>query len=423
MSILGHRVVRREDPALLTEGGTYVEDVPSPGALHAVYVRSTVAHGRVVAIDVDEARTRPGVVAVVTAADIDLPHIFPLVIVDQNMSRPLLATDTVRFVGEPIVAVVAETRVAAIDAAESVIVEIDPLDALVDPWASLDDAIVLHPSAGTNVAMAIDHHGEPISFDDCDVVVTAEIVNQRLAPAPIEPRSAMAWWADGRLVLEIGCQGPHPIRTAVAELYGLAPEEVRVICPDVGGGFGAKAQAPAESLLLPELARRTGRPVRWVETRSENLVAMNHGRGQIQTITLGGSADGDLQAYRIHLVQDSGAYPNMGAILPFATRIMATGVYEIPSGRVQLPFRGHHHHPHRRLSRGRPPGVGRRPRTGRRPLRRRGRPRPGRRAPPELHPSVLHAVRHPCGNDLRLRRLRGRPRTGARRRRVRPTPS
>ncbi len=179
--------------------------------------------------------------------------------------------------------------------------------------------------------MAIDHHGEPISFDDCDVVVTAEIVNQRLAPAPIEPRSAMAWWADGRLVLEIGCQGPHPIRTAVAELYGLAPEEVRVICPDVGGGFGAKAQAPAESLLLPELARRTGRPVRWVETRSENLVAMNHGRGQIQTITLGGSADGDLQAYRIHLVQDSGAYPNMGAILPFATRIMATGVYEIPS--------------------------------------------------------------------------------------------
>ena len=218
------------------------------------------------------------------------------------------------------------------DAAEYVDADIDWLDPIVDPKAARDGTAYIYPEAGTNVAMTMDHHGEPLSFDGCDVVVTTTTVNQRVAPAPIEARSALAWWDDdGRLVLEIGCQGAHPVQAAVAEIYGLDPSQVRVICPDVGGGFGAKAQPPAEAILLGELARRLGRPVRWSETRSENLLGMNHGRGQIQTVTLGGTADGDLQAYRIEVVQDAGGYPTMGAILPFATRIMATGVYDIPA--------------------------------------------------------------------------------------------
>ena len=339
MSILGNRVLRREDPALLTVGGTYVDDVASPGAAHVVYVRSTIAHARIESIDTTEAAAAPGVLAVVTAADIDLPRLAPIGMINQEMARPVLATDVVRFVGEPIAAVVAESREAAVDAAELVIVELEPLAALVDMETALDDDVpVLFPDAGTNVAMTIDHRGDPISFDDCEVVVTTRTVNQRLAPAPIEARSALAWWDDDdRLVLEIGCQGPHPVRAALAELYGLDPERVRVICPDVGGGFGAKAHAAPEALLLGELARRLGRPVRWSETRSENLVGMNHGRGQVQHVTLGGTADGRLLAYRIEVLQDGGGYPNMGAVLPFATRIMATGVYDIPT--VQMSSR------------------------------------------------------------------------------------
>jgi carbon-monoxide dehydrogenase large subunit len=182
--------------------------------------------------------------------------------------------------------------------------------------------------------MQSDHNGEPVSFSNCDVVVTQTTVNQRLAPAPIENRSAIAWWEDGRLVLELGCQGTHPIRNTVSEIYGLEHDQMRVICPDVGGGFGAKAHAAPEAVVLGELSRRTGRPVRWTETRSENMTGMGHGRGQIQTVTLGGTKDGDLLAYKIEILQDAGGYPNMGAILPYATRIMATGVYDIPAVEV-----------------------------------------------------------------------------------------
>ncbi len=335
MSILGNRVERREDLALLTTGGTYVDDVTRHGVAHVVYVRSTIAHGVITSIEIDDALAAPGVLAVVTAADLDLPPIVPITMVDQSMTRPVLATDRVRFVGEPIVAVVAESREAAIDAAESVIIEIEPLPPVVDPRRATDpDAVLLHPGSGTNAALTFAHRGEPVSFDDCDIVVTRTIVNQRVAAAPIEARSALCWWEDDRLVLEIGCQGPHPIRTALATAYGLEPEQVRVICPDVGGGFGAKAQLPPEAMALGELARRIGRPVRWSETRSENLVGMNQGRGQVQTVTLGGTHDGQFLAYRLQITQEAGAYPNMGAMLPLATRIMASGVYELP--RVQF---------------------------------------------------------------------------------------
>ncbi len=335
MSILGNRVVRKEDPALLTSGGTYVDDIVVDGALHVVYVRSMVAHGEITSIDIDEARNAPGVIDIVTSTDLTIGDIKPFMMLNQLLTRPVLARGRVRYVGDPIVAVVAETRAAAVDAAELVIVDIESLPAIIDPRDALsEDSIQLFPHVGTNIAMHAEHHGDPISFDACDVVVTQTTVNQRLAPAPIENRSAIAWWEDGRLVLEIGCQGTHPIRNTIAEIYGLEQDQMRVICPDVGGGFGAKAHAAPEAVVLGELSRRTGRPVRWTETRSENMTGMGHGRGQIQTVTLGGTKDGDLLAYRIEIIQDAGGYPNMGAILPYATRIMASGVYDIPAVQV-----------------------------------------------------------------------------------------
>jgi carbon-monoxide dehydrogenase large subunit len=156
------------------------------------------------------------------------------------------------------------------------------------------------------------------------------MVNQRLAPSPIEGRAAVAWWGDdGRLTQYQSCQGAHPVRTSLAELYGLDPTDVRVVVPDVGGSFGAKAGSTPELLLLGELARRVGRPVRWFETRTENMIAMGHGRGQIQQVTIGGNRDGRITAYRLEVLQDAGAYPGMGAVLPWMTRMMTSGVYDL----------------------------------------------------------------------------------------------
>ena len=174
---------------------------------------------------------------------------------------------------------------------------------------------------------------------------------------------------------------PSGARPRSPSLYGLDPADVRVVCPDVGGSFGAKAGATPELLLLGELARRVGRPVRWFETRTENMTAMGHGRGQIQDVTIGGTRDGRITAYKLDVLQDAGAYPAMGALLPWMTRMMTSGVYDLQNVEFSSTSRGHHHHAARRLPGCRPPRGGRRARAGRRPVRRRDRPRPGRGAP------------------------------------------
>ncbi len=332
MSILGNRVLRTEDPKFLTTGGTYVDDVELPGdPVHVTYVRSPIAHGRITELDVEAARTAPGVLDVVTAADIDLDRLPPpLVFINQEMTRPMLATDIVRFVGEPVAAILTEERYQGPDAAELVIVDYEPLPTVLDPEAAADEErSPLFPDASSPFAMEVPA-GQPASFDDCEVVVSQRIVNQRVAPCPIEPRVAAAYWGDDdRLHHYSSCQGAHAIRDQVAAALGLDTDQVRTVTPDVGGGFGAKASAPPEELLLGWLARRVGRPVRLSETRSENMVAMTHGRAQIQDVTIGGSRDGTIGAYRLAVVADAGAYPNMGAVLPFMTSMMLTGVYDI----------------------------------------------------------------------------------------------
>jgi carbon-monoxide dehydrogenase large subunit len=330
-SILGNEVKRVEDPRLLTEGGTYVEDVDVDAAW-AAFVRSTVAHGRITSVEVDDARAAPGVLGVFTGADIDLPP-FPNVRpgVPSGSERPLLAHDTVRFVGEAVVAVVADNRYLAADAAELVIVDIEPLPAVLDPHQALEDQILVHPAIGTNVFMRI-QSDKRADFGGCEVEVTVEQVNQRLSAVPLEPRSGLAFWTDDdppRLVHYSACQGAHQTRDVLAHLYDLPVERVRAVVPDMGGGFGAKSRSIGEELTLGWLARAVGRPVRFTETRSENLVAMPHGRGQHQRIRLGGTREGRVTTYQLDVVQDAGAYPMMGAYLPVMTQRMTPGCYDI----------------------------------------------------------------------------------------------
>jgi carbon-monoxide dehydrogenase large subunit len=336
MSLIGARVVRTEDPQFLTRGATYTEDVVDErlaGALFVTFVRSPVAHARVTEIDTTEAKASPGVVAVVTGADLgDVPGLPPIG-PQRGMAQRLLATDVVRFVGEPVAVVVTEERYQGEDAASLVFVDYDPLPAVVDVRAAATDEGLLFPDVGTNTAMEHDWSKPQAEdlFEGCEVVVTREIINQRLAPAPLEVRSTAATVAeDGRLTAWVSNQGAQATRAAMSAGLGIQPEQLRIITPDVGGGFGAKMGADPEHVVVGWLAQHLGRPVRWVETRWENLVAMTHGRAQVQTVTIGGTRDGRVLAYRLEVLQDCGAYPRFGTFLPALTRMMAPGVYDIP---------------------------------------------------------------------------------------------
>ena len=332
MSILGNRVLRREDPKFLTTGGVYGDDLPVDGAVWATFVRSTMAHARISSLEVADALEQPGVVAVYTARDVDLAPLPPAMPgINPVMVRPVLADGVVRFVGEAVALVITEERYQGEDAAEAVFVDYEPLPAVVDPEAALAGETLLFPEAGNNIAT--DFRGPPDEhfFDGCEVVVHQRVINQRVAPCPMEVRSGVAsWGSDGRLTQYVSTQAPHGAKEALAGVFGLEPSQVRVIAPDVGGGFGAKVGTFPEDIMTAWAARTLGRPVRWTETRSESMLALGHGRAQIQDLTIGGNRDGKVEAYRIEIVQDAGAYPAIGAFLPMLTKMMAPGTYDIP---------------------------------------------------------------------------------------------
>jgi aerobic carbon-monoxide dehydrogenase large subunit len=332
MAIIGERIVRREDPALLTGHGTFIDNLALDRVAAVTYARSQMAHARITAIDTSAAAAAPGVLGVFIAADLDLGAVpVDLPMLTAPMPRPFLAHDVVRYVGEPVVAIVSETRAQAEDAAELVVVDYDPLPVVVDPESALGGEVLLFPAAGTNVCFQLPSRGADL-FAGCDVVVRRRIKNQKVAPCPIEPRvAASRWEPDGRLTHWQAGQGAHPIRDRLAEVYGLAKDQIRCISPDVGGGFGAKAFSYPEDLLLPWLARRVGRPVRYSDNRTDSMLGLGHGRGQVQDVEIGGRRDGTVLAYRLTLIQDTGAYPRMAAILPFMTTMMLTGTYDIPA--------------------------------------------------------------------------------------------
>jgi carbon-monoxide dehydrogenase large subunit len=332
MSILGNRVLRREDPKFLTVGGTYVADLDLPGSLYLSFVRSSMAHARIAAVDVSGAQAMTGVIGVYTNEDLGLARLPAIMgMTNAAMTPTVLASEIVRYVGEPIVAIVAETREIAADAMERVVVEYDPLSVVIDPVEARKDEVLLFPQAGTNTAFALDFGGDESLFDDCEVVVEQDLTNQRVAPCPLEVRSvAGLMTGDGRLEFHASTQAPHGVRDTLASSLGIEPDMVHVVTPDVGGGFGAKASVYPEEIVVGWCAQRLGRPIRWTETRSESMLGLGHGRGQVQHVKIGGTPDGIVKAYRIEVLQDSGAYPGIGAVLPFMTRVMTSGPYKIP---------------------------------------------------------------------------------------------
>ncbi|MBV9817125.1 MAG: xanthine dehydrogenase family protein molybdopterin-binding subunit [Solirubrobacterales bacterium] len=334
--MIGQRVRRREDPRFITGKGNYVDDLDLEGALHAVFVRCDLAHATITEIDASEAAEMPGV-QILTAADIDLePLGAPFPGVPEGMARPPVARDKVRFVGDIYAVVLGETREQAADGSELVFAEFDPLPVVIEPADALRDETVLFEELGTNLALA-DGPQEPDAslFANCEVITEGAVKSQRIHVAPIEPRSAAARFVDGRIVAWLCTQTPHQDRDRLAAALGLEPERVQVIAPDVGGGFGGKGLL-VEDVLVCWLAMRTGRPVRWTETRSEHMVAMGHGRAQEAEFRVGGDREGRIHSLYLRLLQDAGAYPSVGAILPTLTRTMASGVYAIPN--VQVRF-------------------------------------------------------------------------------------
>ncbi|HYJ71177.1 MAG TPA: xanthine dehydrogenase family protein molybdopterin-binding subunit [Actinomycetota bacterium] len=328
---------RREDPPLVTGAALYSADLVPPGALHAVFVRAPLAHGRILAIDPAPAAGWPGVAGVFCAADLELPPM-PAGGAPAAMARPVLATDTVRFLGEAVAVVVADSWARALDAAEAVEVDYEPLEVLTDPEAALaSDAPRLFGDAG-NLAKERPWPEPSRALEGAEVVVKARFVNQRVTAAPLEPNAAVAVptpEGDG-LVLYSPCQAPFWVRDDVAAALGMAPERVRVVVPAVGGAFGARIVTYPEQVALAAVALRLGRPVRYVESRSETMLAMTHGRAQVQEVELAATRDGRITGLRARLVADGGAYPGEASPNVSSTRYMASGVYRI--ARVEVAW-------------------------------------------------------------------------------------
>ncbi|MGA9857540.1 MAG: molybdopterin cofactor-binding domain-containing protein, partial [Solirubrobacteraceae bacterium] len=261
------------------------------------FVRSYVAHARIESIDAEEARAMPGV-QVFTAAEVGLAPSPPppMIQVHESLHRPPVAADRVRYAGEIVAIVLAESAAASVDAAELVFVEYDPLPAVTDIREAVKDEVLLFEPSGSNTCLRIPAQDpDPDLFADCDLVISGSNESPRLLALPIEPRATVAEFADGKLTIRVSTQTPHQDKQTIAGALGLEPDQIRVIAPDVGGGFGGKG-ADVEDILMGWLARETERVVRWTETRSEHMVAMHHGRAQWADFELGGSRDGRLKA-------------------------------------------------------------------------------------------------------------------------------
>jgi len=339
--LIGRAIVRREDPALLTGRGSYTDDVTPPGTLHAFVVRSPVAHALISGVDVTEAREAPGVVAVYTAADLaalgagPLPGAEGLPPGSLNPEFPVFASAKVLWAGQPVVLVVAETAEQAADAAELVVVDYDELPAVVGPLdAAADGAPLLHEGAESNVAFrkrltAGDADG---AFRGAAYRVGQRMISQRIAPVALEPRGVLASVAgDGRLEVRLPTQRPHGSRNWLAKILGMAPGEIHVVAGDVGGAFGAKGPIYPDQVAVVAAARALGRPVKWIEERTESFLATTHGRDQVADLEVAVDAGGRITAMRGTVHASFGAYftPNapgsllgrLGPMLPQGYRI------------------------------------------------------------------------------------------------------
>ena len=335
-SILGNAVQRLEDPTLLTGDGKYVDDLVETGMLHVHFVRSAVAHGEILSVDVSEAESMPGVVAVYHAGNgLGLPSFQGFPMMPETLNRPIFAADRVRFVGDIIAAVVAETASQANDAAEAVLVDYDILPAIINPVDGLaPDAPLLFPETGTNICFVSEFgkdDGDPT--EGADVVAEVTMVSQRLAGVPMENNGVVVVPDGDSLTMWVSHQAPHSVHAGYAPMLGLEPDKLRVVCPWVGGGFGPKAAAYVEHIVVAKAAQVLNQPVKWIATRSEDMVALVQGRDFVMNARLGVTNDGKIVGFDGSVIAAAGAYPAIGAILPMLTQMMSVGVYEIPKVR------------------------------------------------------------------------------------------
>jgi aerobic carbon-monoxide dehydrogenase large subunit len=342
---VGQALKRREDPRFITGRGTYVEDLTRPGTLHVAIVRSPEAHARITSIDTSAAAERPGVLGVFTGDDLDLEGSLPMAWVPPGVEVKApehwpLARGKVCHVGQAVAVVVGDDKYAVVDAAEDVIVEYDPLPVVVDMEKALEEgAPLVHDDLGTNKTHEWSLAGGDVEqgFADADVVIERRIVNHRTAGAPIEPRAALAEWHGDRVTLWTTTQIPHILRLQLAVMLGIAEDRLRVVAPDVGGGFGTKLNVYGEEALLVWLTRKLNRPVKWTETRSEHMATTIHGRDQIDYVKLGAKRDGTLTAIHSRILQDCGAYFQLlTPYIPCFTAFVMSGCYAIPNVKTDI---------------------------------------------------------------------------------------
>jgi carbon-monoxide dehydrogenase large subunit len=315
---IGTSPLRKEDAHLITGQTSWTDNIQAAGMLTMAFVRSPMAHARITSIDTSEAESSPGVVAVFTGAELldecpSLPCAWPVTEDMKLPAHPPMAVGTVRHAGEPVAVVVARDRYAAVDAAEKVVVDYDPLPAVIDLEDALRDDVVLHEDLGTNKSYFFSMPtGADVdeTFAKADVVVKRRFLQQRLLPTPLEPRATacLASPASGDFTLYSSTQVPHILRLMLAATTGIPEQKIRVIAPDVGGGFGSKLQVYGEEVVSVLVARRLGKPVKWTETRSESFLTMHHGRGQIQDIEIAATREGRLLGLKVDLIADMGAY-------------------------------------------------------------------------------------------------------------------
>ena len=340
---VGRRMRRKEDPPLIKGRGNFIDDIALAGALHVAFVRAPEAHARICAIAGSAALARPGIEAVFTGKDVDLEAGLPLAWAPPGIEIKApehwpLAKEVVKHVGDPVAVVVGTDRYAVVDAAEDVIVEYDPLPVVTDPEAALAGGDLVHPDLGTNKAHEWSLGGDVESaLETAEVVIERRFVNHRTAGAPIEPRGVIADYRAGDLTVWSSTQIPNFLRLFLAIQLGMTEDRIRVIAPDVGGGFGSKLQIYGEEILLAWISRRLGRPIKWIETRSENMAAAHHGRDQIAYVKMGARRDGTFTALHVKIIADLGGYAMfLGPLIPSLGAFVMTGAYRWDAVRTDI---------------------------------------------------------------------------------------
>jgi aerobic carbon-monoxide dehydrogenase large subunit len=343
---IGQRIKRNEDPRLLTGQALYVDDVHLPGMLHAAFVRSPYAHGRILGIDTTAAKERPGVVAVITAEDLgDYWKPGPLLVSPPPIERLIfnercqvpLAKDKVRHAGEAIVMIIAESRYIAEDAVDDIWVDIEPLDAIVELEDALKtDAALIHDDLSENLAAhVIQERGNYADAERrADLILKRRFIYDRGTAAAIENRGIVAEWDQRTQTLTMWdtTQAPVIIRNGMAARLGLSESQVRVIAPFLGGGFGPKIMMfYPEELVIPWAAMKLNRPIKWIEDRQENFFATSQERGQIHEAEIALTKEGIILGVRDHFLHDSGAYDPYGLTVPINSQCTLLGPYNIPN--------------------------------------------------------------------------------------------